>query len=195
MAGDDDSEAEEQPTEAAPAPKRKKLHPGIPFLTSFVVLAAVFYGFAWTDLYEEEILAPVANVQAAISGTILSALGQVVYVNGNVLRGNGGAGAVALEIKKGCDAVEATALYMAACLAFPVAAQARAVGVALGISVIFVMNVLRIVTLYLVAVYANDWFHTAHVDLWPALILVEAIGLWVLWARSSRKRSRLSRVS
>jgi exosortase H (IPTLxxWG-CTERM-specific) len=172
-------------TENTPTPFRG--HAGRPFLLRFVVLTAVFYGFAWTSVYRDHVLPVVAGVQAQVSGVLLSLLGEANVVEGAVGRGLGEAAGVALVIKEGCDATEATALLIAACLAFPAPWANRLRGVAYGISLIFVLNVARVVTLFFISHYARDWFHTAHVDVWPALILLDAVLLWVLWARSARR--------
>jgi exosortase H (IPTLxxWG-CTERM-specific) len=173
--------------EEAPAPKRRRgLDPGRRFILTFMVLAAVFYSLAWTDAYSQGLLPLVTGVQADISGWVLNILGKGVETPGNEVRGAG----FSLRIVQGCDASEATALYVAACFAFPVAWADRFKGAALGIAMIFVLNVARVVTLYLIGEHASDWFHVAHVDIWPVLILLDAVLIWALWARFSRRARR-----
>jgi exosortase H (IPTLxxWG-CTERM-specific) len=167
-------------------PPVRKVHPGLPFLGRFVGLAALFYGFASSSLYLDTMLPGIASQQATISGWMLNLLGQPVSVSGREL---GGAG-VLLSIQEGCDASEATALYVAACLAFPAAWESRLRAAALGVGVIFVLNVLRVVTLFYVGRYAPDWFDVAHVDVWPVLILLDCVILWTLWARQAPRVRR-----
>lgn len=152
------------------------------FLLRFVGLAAAFYAFAWTDVYVTWILEPVARVQAALSGVALGVIGYAVQVTGNVVTASDGG--FALEIRQGCDAAEATALFVAASLAYPAPWRDRGRAAAGGVALIFVLNVLRVITLYLIGVHLPRWFHFAHVDLWPALILADALVIWALWARS-----------
>ena len=165
----------------------RKGHAGLPFLARFVGFTALFYLFAWTDLYGQIVLPAVAGVQATVSGAMLGLIGEPVTVDGSLLRGSGDASHVALVIKEGCDAIEATALLVGACMAFPAPWKERLRGVAYGIGLIFVLNIARVVTLFLISHYAYAWFHTAHVDIWPALILFDALILWFVWARRARR--------
>lgn len=169
------------------------MHPGAPFLLRFVAFAAAFYGFAWTAFYQQRILAPVAAVQAWLSGGLLRVVGEPVVVRGNVLSAMPPSAPFALEIRQGCDAAEATALFVAATVAFTAPWRARLGALAAGVLMIFVLNVARVASLFLIGRYAEDWFHTAHVDLWPALILVDAVGLWVVWVRWYARPARLGR--
>lgn len=160
-----------------------RMHPGAPFLLRFAAFAAAFYGFAWTTLYQQRILAPVAEVQAWLSGGLLRLVGEPLVVRGNILSAMPPSAPFALEIRQGCDAAEATALFVAATLAFAAPWRTRVGALVAGVVMIFVLNVARVASLFLIGRYAEAWFHTAHVDLWPALILVDAVGLWVLWVR------------
>lgn len=161
----------------------RRLHPGAPFLVRFVVLAVLFYAFAWTDLYTQHILPALSAAQAVASGAVLTLFGSAVSVVGNEVRGL----TFALRIQQGCDASEATALLTAACLAFEAPWRQRLIAAAAGVVLVFVLNIVRVVTLYWIGLYAGDWFHTAHVDVWPALILLDAMILWTLWARWVRR--------
>jgi exosortase H (IPTLxxWG-CTERM-specific) len=165
-----------------------RMHPGAPFLLRFALFAAAFYGFAWTTFYQERVLAPVAGVQAWLSGGILWALGEPLVVRGNLISALPPSPPFALEIRQGCDAAEATALFVAATLAFAAPWRARAGALLAGVAMIFVLNVARVASLFLIGRYAEAWFHTAHVDLWPAMILIDAVGLWVLWVRYVARR-------
>jgi exosortase H (IPTLxxWG-CTERM-specific) len=170
-----------EPVARARRSRLAEIHPGLPFLLRFVVFAALFYGFAASSLYVDRLLPGIAGVQATVSGWMLTLFGQQMTVVGRDLSGAG----VALSIKEGCDASEATALYVAACLAFPAAWRSRLWAAVAGVAMIFVLNVARVVTLFYVALYARDWFDVAHVDVWPVLILLDCVILWSLWARSA----------
>jgi exosortase/archaeosortase family protein len=94
-----------------------------------------------------------------------------------------------LRIGKGCDGLEPTALFAAAVLAFSAPILLKLPALAIGIPLLVVLNLLRIVSLYLVGVYHPALFHTIHIDVWQALfILVGSVffGLWILWATRSR---------
>ena len=45
-----------------------------------------------------------------------------------------------------------------------------------------VLNLIRIVTLFLIGVYFRKFFHMMHIDVWQALFILLTISLWFLWA-------------
>jgi exosortase family protein XrtM len=102
----------------------------------------------------------------------------------------------AVEVKRGCDAVEPLVLFCAAVIAFPVSLRRKISGIALGTVVLLVLNLLRIVTLYFVSVHAPRFFELMHVEVWQALFIFLALGLWAIWAlRSVRAPAPQVRVS
>ena len=52
-----------------------------------------------------------------------------------------------------------------------------------------VLNLVRVISLFLVRIYSPKAFETMHLDVWQALFIFLAIVLWAVWAsRMSRKR-------
>lgn len=158
-------------------------NPGARFLARFVVLAVVFYAATLSPAYTDHVFPWVVDSQAWFSNLVLVLIGYGTSVDGPEVRSS----VFALRISEGCDAVEAMALYSAACLAFPASPRGKAAGIASGLLAIYVLNVLRIVTLFLTGVHAYGWFHTVHVDLWPTIIVVEAVLFWGWWSRSAER--------
>ncbi len=87
-----------------------------------------------------------------------------------------------MEVERGCDAVEPTILFLAAVLASPVAFRARLIGMVVGGLALAVMNVVRLLTLFLTGIYWQTAFEIMHVDVWQAIFVFLAILFWVLWA-------------
>ena len=63
-----------------------------------------------------------------------------------------------ISVKKGCDAVEAMALFSSAVLAFPMAWKIKLRGLLIGIFMLFTLNFIRIVSLYLTLLYYPEAF-------------------------------------
>lgn len=119
------------------------------------------------------------KVLAAISGRLLGLFGTEVGVSGVQIAGND----FAIEVAQGCDAIEVCSLFAAAVLAFPVSWSARFRGLAIGIVLLQVLNILRIVTLYWIGGSFSDYFKTAHEMIWPGVLIVVTIATWILWVR------------
>ncbi len=120
---------------------------------------------------------------AAVSGAILRCFEPTLLVQGQSLIGR-----FSLRIVKTCDAMDVQILFASAVLAWPGPWLRRLVAAVLGAAVILVANVLRICSLYFVGVYMPDWFEFAHVELWPAILLVLATGMFVLLALRDARR-------
>ena len=87
----------------------------------------------------------------------------------------------AMAIRRGCDAVEPTWLFCAAVVAFPAPWGKRLLGMAAGIVLLQLLNLVRIVTLYWVGVHLPAFFNSAHVEVWPVIFILVAILLFVAW--------------
>ncbi len=119
------------------------------------------------------------NVLATISGWVLNSFGTEVKVIGTQIVG----GDFAVAVAQGCDAIQVCSLLAAAVLAFPVSWGARFRGLAIGIVLLQVLNILRIVSLYWMGAYFSDYFKTAHEVVWPGALIVVTVVTWILWVR------------
>ena len=71
--------------------------------------------------------------------------------------------------------------YLAAVFAFPATFSAKAVGAALGVAVIHLINLVRVCALFLIGLYARQFFHDTHVYVAQALVVAAAVALWLYW--------------
>lgn len=88
-----------------------------------------------------------------------------------------------LQVVGGCDGIEAIALFTSAVLASPVSWRRRLPFILAGTAVLFVVNLLRIVSLYFAGVHFPQAMDRMHWELWPGLFIVGILGCWVVWAR------------
>jgi exosortase H (IPTLxxWG-CTERM-specific) len=140
-----------------------------------VVSEVVYYAVALGSEAFESYM----NVLAAISGRVLGLFGAEVQVDGSVISGSG----FAVGVAQGCDAIQVCSLLAAAVLAFPVSWGARFRGLAIGIALLQTLNILRIVTLYLIGASFSNFFKTAHEVIWPGSLIVVTLVTWILWVR------------
>ena len=111
-----------------------------------------------------------------LSGAILR-----VHVNGTLISGS----CFSVNIENGCNGVEATMFLIAAILAFPAPARLRAIGVAAGAVLIQVLNLIRVLTLYLAGCYRREWFETMHLAVWQTIIFAAVTLYFIAWSRKS----------
>mgnify|MGYP003382444000 CR=1 FL=1 len=75
-------------------------------------------------------------------------------------------------------------VLIAAMLAFPAPCRYRLAGIAVGIFAIQVLNLVRIVSLFFLGLWSQTAFEWAHLYVWQALIMLDALVVWLLWIRS-----------
>ncbi len=90
-----------------------------------------------------------------MSGALLLAIGQDVRMTGTLIKG----ASFAVNIRNGCNGLEAMVIFIAAVIAFPASSLTRrALGTILGILFIYAINLLRVVGLYLTGRYLPQFF-------------------------------------
>lgn len=163
--------------------------PVLLFALGFGLFMAVFYLISFTDFYKAYIFTPIVNANASIAGWILDLFGQDVVVEGKSLRLSDYS--FAIDIKEGCDALEATALLWAGITSFPFAFKSKIPGYLLGTLFLLSMNLIRVITLFLVGVYGSEaFFETMHLDVWQAIFIILAVVSWVVWINWARKKQQ-----
>ncbi len=143
---------------------------------ALVLSLTLLVQISWID---SNLIGPYTEVLAKIAGGVLSLAGTDAQVLGTVIR----KGAFAVDIKRGCDGVVASILLISACLAYPFSWRDRLLGTVIGYGLIFTLNMIRIVGLFLVGLSGStrtfDFFHT-YVSQF-AVIAVTMV-FWVFWA-------------
>lgn len=89
----------------------------------------------------------------------------------------------AIEIAPGCNGLEAVAILIAALIAFPATWRQRAIGFVIGFLAIQILNQVRIISLFYIGMWDMRWFDWFHLYLWQALIILDALIVWLLWLR------------
>ena len=150
-----------------------------------VLLALYYYPYpegsrarAWLDAY--------LAGYAAASGAVLRVFEPNVRVVGQNITGR-----FAMRIIKTCDAMDVLILLLSAIAAWPAPWRKRAASAGLGIALISGLNIARICTIYYVGVYAPASVDFVHLELWPAIILVAAVGAFlgfIFWVGDGSQR-------
>lgn len=148
------------------------------FLILFVVLLGGGFSLISLNWVNDHAIEPFTAGIARASGAVLDLLGQHVDQNGTVLRN----AKFAVNIRNGCNGVEAMLIFLAAVLAFPASWKSRLAGLALGILAIQLVNLIRVVALFLTGVYFPRIFDTSHTVIWQTIVILFGVLLWIFWA-------------
>jgi len=155
----------------------------------FVVLLAglmvVFNAFFYLYLSKASIFESYLRVNAQASAAALRVFGEQASAEANYIRSP----RFSLQIKTGCDAIQASAFLVFIVLASPVAMSwlARLPAVAVGIALLLTLNLARVVTLYYVGVYYPRAFDAIHVEVWQPVFIFLPLFFWFVWLRRAMR--------
>ena len=152
------------------------------FFLGFLVLQAVLFGIELTPWAQRWFVLPWTDSLAAISADIVKVFDPGVIAEGKVLQSASNGFAVSIEA--GCNGVEATIVLVAAMLAFPATWKRKLFGLALGVTAVQGLNVIRVISLFYLGQWNQDAFEFAHQYVWQALIMLDVVIVWLLWVRT-----------
>lgn len=152
--------------------------PVLKFAGTFLATCLIFFlitNMAWFESFR----APILKVYSAISAFILNVFGYGVRASGEVISSSD----FSVSIEEGCDAIAPAILYAISVAIFPISWSARWRGLVYGLAAIMVLNLIRIITLYLTGVHLPSLFEFMHVDFWQAVFIVFTVGIWIYWMK------------
>jgi len=130
---------------------------------------------------QNHIIIPFTGIIATISATVTQLFDSSVQSHGVIIQSatNG----TAVSIQPGCNGVEAMICLVAAIAAFPASWKSKLYGILFGFIAIQALNIVRIISLFYLLQWDKDWFEWAHLYLWQALIILDALIVFILWVR------------
>lgn len=159
-------------------------------MTRFVVIFAVvlvgLFTIEMMNPVQEFVVVPFTGLLAKISAALIAPFDQTVIAYGKVLQFRDTGFAVSIEA--GCNGVEATIVLIAAVIAFPASWKARFAAIGLGFLAIQSLNIVRIITLFYLGNWDIDIFSWVHLYLWPALIMLDVLVVFIVYLRYLSQR-------
>jgi exosortase H (IPTLxxWG-CTERM-specific) len=157
------------------------------FIGIFILVLSVLFGLEMLESVHVSIVEPFTGFIATISAWLITPFDDSVIAYGRVLRD--GTNGFAVSIEAGCNGVEATIVLIAAVLAFPATWIQRVQAITLGFLAIQIANLLRIISLFYVGQWDIDIFNWVHLYLWPVLIMLDVLVVFILYLRYISKSS------
>ena len=75
-------------------------------------------------------------------------------------------------------------ILFAAMFAFPAPLKNKLIGFGIGFIAIQALNLVRIISLFYLGQWNMTWFNWFHLYLWQALIILDALVVWLIWLRT-----------
>ncbi|MEO8218543.1 MAG: exosortase H [Acidobacteriota bacterium] len=148
------------------------------FLLKFFVAIVLLYVFIAVKPVNDAVIVPFTAWLSDISASVLRIGGEEARVNGTVIRTSG----FAVDVRNGCNGVEAAILLVSAILAFPSAPGPKLLGIVGGFLLLETINILRIVSLVWLGAHHPQVFQMFHVAVWQTVIIVVSVAIFLLWS-------------
>ncbi len=150
----------------------------------FVLFLVLLLGLFTLEIYqpvEAAVINPFTAVIAKISVWIIELFDDNVISHGRIIQSQ--VNGFAVEIQRGCNGVEAVIILFAAIFAFPATFKHKMIGFGAGFLAIQILNLVRIISLFYLGQWNTTAFQWFHLYLWQALIILDALVVWLIWLR------------
>lgn len=158
------------------------------FFIVFLVIILTLFLLQITQYAQDAFITPFTSFVAAISAWVVQIFDPAVISSGNTL------GDPLLHkqilIVPGCNGVEAMIILFAAVIAFPAPLVYKLKGLMWGFLAIHSLNTVRIISLFYLLQWDRNWFEWFHMYLWQALIILDALVVWLIWLRYLPNQSK-----
>ena len=167
----------------------KPLKPRIVFVAKFVAGLLVFYAVVAYPPVNDYVIVPFTGVIVRTTAFLLRSAHEPVTVAGTVIRSS----RFALDVRNGCNGVEAMMVLAAAMLAFPATLRSRLAGLLAGSVAIQILNLVRVVSLVWLGEHHREVFDFVHVGVWQSIVILAAVSMFVFWSQTFAEKPLAAR--
>jgi exosortase H (IPTLxxWG-CTERM-specific) len=149
------------------------------FLITYLMLIVAFFFFAWfkpihkiidvNDVYTQSVVVATSKVLALL-GISSASQGSIITLPG-----------LSLDVKFGCNGLEAVMIYSIAVLAYPAHWKKKIVGIAAGFLLLQAANILRIVLLVYSGIHLKNLFEYIHIYIAQGIMIVLSLILFFIY--------------
>ena len=151
------------------------------FLVLFMAILAALFTVEMLAPVQQAVVLPWTSLLADLSGWLMQLFDNEVAVNGKIIRSTTASFGVSIE--PGCNGVEAMIVLLAAITAFPAPLLYKLKGLLAGFIAIQALNLARIISLFYLGLWNATLFEWAHLYVWQALIMLDALIVFLVWVR------------
>lgn len=133
--------------------------------------------FIFSRLVETEALFAFLAFTAQTTGFVLNILGMNVEVNGSLIS----SGNSAIVVVNECTAIVPMIIFLCAILAYPSNIKHKLLGLPIGLLALFLLNLIRLVSLFYIGAFSQSFLETAHLLIWQPLMILAVVVIWLVW--------------
>ena len=147
-------------------------------ITYLILMAGFFFIIGFTPLQKIiDVNGMYTRGVVLITSEILTALHIPSTCNGSIIH----LPSISLDVRFGCNGLEAVMIYSVAVLAFPATWRKKVYGIIAGFLIIQAINIVRIVGLAYAGVYFQNIFHYIHIYVAQGIMIAIALGTFFLY--------------
>lgn len=148
------------------------------FLLKFLLLVAAFFLVVAPKPVNDSVVEPFTGLVAKAGGAACRLFGEPTTMTGTVISSP----RFAVNIRNGCNGLETIFIFAAAVLAFPAPWPRKLGGLAAGVVLIQLFNLVRIVSLFYIGIHFPKLFEDWHTVVWQVLVILFGFVLFLAWA-------------
>jgi archaeosortase B (VPXXXP-CTERM-specific) len=153
-------------------------NPANRFVVLFLIyLAALAFFYPRFSLRYANVVDAMAQLTAVLSSAAFEPFSDSVRQQDKLIFFGG----FTVEIIEECTGLYETLIYAAAVFAFPTTLVKKGIGIALGVPILYAINVARIVFLVWIGRYYPETFDFMHLYFWQATLILMITSVWLLW--------------
>jgi exosortase H (IPTLxxWG-CTERM-specific) len=156
-------------------PRRRS---GWRFVARFFALLIIFYVISALEPVNDRVIVPFTELVVSATAFLLRSLHQPNDVVGTVIRSPH----FALDVRTGCNGIEAMMVLAGSMLAFPATLRSRIAGLLAGTAAIQVLNLVRVTSLVWLGEHHRELFDFVHVGVWQSIVILAAVSMFMLWS-------------
>ena len=147
------------------------------FAIKFILLCGVLYGVSgWV---QDTSFEPINGYTAAMLGSSLKVLGIKPSVQGVFVS----ADSFSVKVITECSAIFISILFFSFVLAYPTSWKKKAIGLLFGIPILFAVNILRLVVVFITGIIRPDLFEYMHLYFWQIVLIIFVLMLCLAWLK------------
>jgi len=160
------------------------------FAFTYLILMSVFFILIGFDpvLKLIDINGLYTHAVVWITAKLLSVLGIASACRGSVID----LSYLSLDVKFGCNGLEAVMIYSVAVIAFPAPWKKKFAGVSAGFVVIQVVNIMRIIGLAYSGIYARNYFEYIHTYMAQGIMIAISLGVFFIYLNYARLMEKVA---
>ena len=156
-------------------------------ITYLILMAGFFFIIGFTPLQKiVDVDGMYTKGVVLITSKVLSALHIPTTCTGSIIH----LPSISLDVRFGCNGLEAVMIYSVAVLAFPARWKKKVYGIVAGFLIIQVINILRIVGLAYAGVYFQNIFHYIHIYIAQGIMIAIALGTFFLYLAFTKTNAK-----